>query len=45
MMFVGAMYENSASDLTIEMVLTANRNDALHWRSETMAMKEFVRTC
>ena len=26
MMFVGAMYENSASDLTIEMVLTANRN-------------------
>ena len=26
MMFVGGMYEKSASDLTIEMVLTANKN-------------------
>jgi hypothetical protein len=26
MTFVGAMYENSASDLTMEIVLTAKRN-------------------
>lgn len=43
-MLLGAMYENNASFLTMEMVLIAKRNWCSSLALDDTAMKEFVKT-